>query len=116
MKNLKVVKVSSDELEFEDGIKLYASHESDCCESHWLSFEDLTIDDFNGLEFDLSGDDFFKKIEDYGIELVPVKGWPVRVPGYGANNGYYSTELTLHLRGLGIDKRWDITECQEIND
>ena len=52
MKNLKVVKIDSESIEFENGIKLYSEHQSDCCEHHYLSFEDLELSDFEDLEFD----------------------------------------------------------------
>jgi hypothetical protein len=114
MNNLKVVKVVNDVIEFDNGIQLYSDHDQDCCEHHYLSMSDLSISDFEGLEFDLTNDDFFKRIEDYGIELVPINGHSVKIPGYGYNNGYYSSELTLILSNsnTGINKAYDITECQ----
>jgi hypothetical protein len=116
MKNLKVVRIDSETVEFENGINLYSNHERDCCESHYISLEDLTIDDFEGLEFDLSKDDFFKRIEDYGIELIPVNGHSVKIPGYGYNNGYYSSQLDLILtNGKDFSKTYDISECQNIS-
>jgi hypothetical protein len=63
----------------------------------------------------MSGDSFFRRIEGYGIELIPIKGWSVRVPGYGSNNGYYSDQLELVIAdadGKTI-REYDITECQE---
>jgi hypothetical protein len=117
MKNLKVVKVDAESIEFENGVQLYSDHDQDCCENHYLSFGDLTIADFEGLEFDLTGEDFFKRIEDYGIELIPIKGHSVRVPGYGSNNGYYSSNLDLILTDKkDFNKRFDISECQVISD
>ena len=117
MKNSKVVKVESDSLEFENEVKLYSEHESDCCESHYLSLSDLTIEDFEELEFDLTNDGFFKRIEDYGIELIPTKGYSVKIPGYGSNNGYYSSNLSLVLtNGKDFTKIFDISECQVITD
>jgi len=114
MKNLKVVKVDGDCVVFDNGVILSSYHESDCCESHELDFSDLTIEDFEGLEFDLSGDDFFNRIEDYGIELVPVMGHSVKVPGYGSNNGYYSSHLDLIVTDNDkFRKTYDITECQD---
>ncbi len=112
----KVIKIEGSTFCFENGMELYASHESDCCESHDLYMDDLTMDDFDGLEFDLDSDNFFSKIEGYGIELNPIHGYPVKIPGHGSNNGYYSTNLTLCITGNGINKEFDITECQEIND
>lgn len=74
MKNLKVVKIISDTLEFDNGMLLYSDHKYDCCEHHYLSLNDLTLEDFKDLEFDLSNDDFFERIEDYGIALKPING------------------------------------------
>lgn len=117
MKNVKVVKVEEEAIQFENGMQLYSEHQSDCCEHHYLSFRDLTISDFEGLEFDLTNDDFFKKIDGYGIELIPVNGHSVKVPGYGSNNGYYSTNLSLVLTDKeSVTKEFDITECQVISD
>ena len=117
MKNLKVVKIDSDSLEFDNGVKLYSNHDADCCESHYLSLSDLTLDDFEGLEFDLTNDNFFEKIEDYGIALKPINGFPVRIPGYGSNNGYYSSNLVLIVTdNKGFKKTFDISECQVVSD
>jgi len=113
MEKLKVIKIESDSIEFENGVKLYSEHQQDCCESHYLSMSDLTIKDFEGIEFDLSNDDFFERIEGYGIALKPIKGFPVRIPAYADNNGYYSSNLSLVLNGNGFTKSYDITECQD---
>lgn len=114
MSTVKVIKVCSDQIEFDNGVILSSDHRQDCCESHYLHFADLTIEDFEGLEFDLTDENFFKRIVDYGIELIPIKGHSVKVPGYGYNNGYYSDQLELTLTGNGINKTFDISECQEV--
>ena len=114
MENLKVVKVYDESLEFENGLTLSSWHDTSYCEEHYLSFSDLTIDDFEGLQFNLSNDDFFERISGYGVALKPTNGFPVRIPGYGYNNGCYSDELLLVLRdGIAEDRYYDITECQE---
>ena len=116
MKKLKVVRIDSDSLEFDNGMILYSDHEQDCCEIHYLSLDDLSLDDFKGLEFDLSNDDFFERIEGYGVALKPKNGHPVRIPGYGSNNGYYSSALDLIITntdGRGTYKKYDIAECQD---
>jgi hypothetical protein len=78
---------------------------------------DITIDDFEDLEFDLSNDKFFNKIPDYGIELIPIKGHSVKIPGHGYNNGYYGTNLSLVIEDSeGKTTEFDITECQVITD
>ena len=114
MKNLKVLKVDSDTIEFENGVKLYSSHDQNCCESHYLDFNDLKIEDFKDLKFDLTNDDFFERIEGYGIALKSKNGFPVRIPGYGSNNGYYSSNIDLVVtNGKGFTKTYDISECQD---
>lgn len=118
MKNLKIVSISNDIITFDNGMKLYSNHDQDCCEHHYLVMQDLDIEDLKNLEFDLSGDTFFERIESYGIALLPLNGFPVRIAGYGSNNGYYSSNLELVLTkkdGSGVFKEFDITECQEID-
>ena len=113
----KVVYVDADVLRFDDGSELSSSHESDCCESHYLSFADSKLFDFEGLDFNLSSPDFFEKVEGYGIRLLPTNGHPISVPGYGYNNGYYSHELMLVLeRGGKSTARFDVSECQVVVD
>ena len=110
---VKVIYVDEDTVRFEDGTEMYSFHYTDCCEQHWLTFENLSLSDFEGLDFDLSGDSFFERVAGYGIRLVPISGHPVSVPGYGDNNGYYSSNLTLVLAKRGGWKReFDIIECQ----
>jgi hypothetical protein len=116
MSKVKVIKVEDYGIVFDNGLQLHSHHSQDCCESHELYFRDLSLDDFAGLEFDLSNDKFFKRVAGYGIELIPIKGWPVRVAGHGYNNGYYSDQLDLILTdGKYFTKTFDITECQDIS-
>jgi hypothetical protein len=114
LSKLKVINVTSEVIEFQDGYKLYSYHESDCCEHHQLTLDDLQLSDFDGLEFDLTNDSFFRRIPGFGIELIPIVGHPVRIPGHGWNNGYYSDYLHLIVEGPTGIKEYDITECQEV--
>jgi len=116
--NTSVSHIDDDTIYFDNGIKLSHYHDNDCCEHHWLDFTHITLEDFEGLIFDLSKDDFFERIPEYGIALKPLNGYPVRIPGYGSNNGYYSDNLSLILTdGSDITiKTFDITDCQEVND
>lgn len=110
---MKVIKVDGG-LEFEDGTLLYSQHEQDCCELHFLDFENISIDDFDGLEFDISNGSFFERVEGYGIKLLPINGHPIPIPGYGLNNGYYSSQLKLVVETpTGERTVYDITECQD---
>jgi len=111
---VKVIKVDSSGIQFEEGYRLSDSHEQSCCESHYLDYSNLTLQDFSGLEFDLSNDKFLEKIEGYGIGLVPVSGFSVKIPGYGSNNGYYGSDITLNIKGPnGFRREYDVSECQQ---
>lgn len=112
----KVIYVDKDVVRFDDRSELYSDHDQDCCESHYISFANLSLADFDGLEFDLSSPSFFEKVDGFGIRLLPIKGHPISVPGYGYNNGYYSSNLTLILDRSGSCTKFDISECQIIND
>jgi hypothetical protein len=115
MQNVKVLKIESGMIIFEDGITMTSNHDSDCCEIHELNFDELELDEFKDLKFDLSNDQFFRRIRGYGIELMPIEGHSVRIAGHGYNNGYYSDELELVLSFEdGTTKVYDVTECQHI--
>jgi hypothetical protein len=115
MNKVKVIQVERESLTFDNGIILASDHEQCCCENHYLSFKGLTLSDFKGLEFDITTDDFFERIDEYGIALKPLNGHPVRIPGYGSNNGYYSSNLELILyNNNGFKKVFDISACQKI--
>lgn len=111
----KVIFVDKDEVRFDDGSAIYSDHDQDCCERHYLDFSELSLDDFENLEFDLSSPSFFERVDDYGIRLLPVRGHPIGVPGYGYNNGYYSANLSLVLTRPDSSTTFDITECQQVN-
>lgn len=116
LKALKVTSVDGEGITFEGGITLSSYHNPNCCETHSLDFEPLSLADFEGMRFNLDGEGFFKRIEGYGIELLPIQGHPVRIAGYGINNGYYSSDLELVVSGPNYRAVYDVTECQKIAD
>lgn len=111
----KVIDLYSNGVLFDNGLRLCSFHPKQGCEEHFLSLHDLTLDDFKDLEFDLTNENFFELIEDYGIALKPIKGFPVRIPAYGVNNGCYSSDLYLVLSHNDSSKIFDIYDCQERN-
>lgn len=118
MKLAKVAKIDSNGIKFDNDIILYSDHDTSCCESHYLDLEHLELSDFDGLEFNLTNEDFFKRIDDYGIELIPIHGHSIKIPGYAYNNGYYSSQLDLILHNTKLNSKivYDISECQKWED
>jgi hypothetical protein len=109
----RVIEINENLL-FDDGSELYSEHDQDCCESHYLSFDDLTLSDFDGLDFDLDGK-FFEEVPDFGIRLISLDGRVIPIPGYGSNNGYYSSNLSLILARGNYIKEFNISDCQDIS-
>jgi len=100
---------------FSDGYILGSHHDTDCCETHYLAFTNINLDEFKGLKFDLSNENFFKRIPDYGIELIPINGHSIKIPGYGNNNGWYSSNIDLIvIKDKEIINIYDISDCQII--
>lgn len=115
MNKVRVINIDNGVIEFDNGVTLGSEHCQDCCEWHELNIDDLTLKDFEGLEFDLTNDNFFNRIPDYGIELIPIHGHSVKIAGHGYNNGYYSDQLDLVLtNNKDFTKTFDITECQVV--
>jgi hypothetical protein len=111
---MKIKTINDYDIIFDDDSVLTSDHQQDCCEQHYLSFKDLTLEEVEGYEFSSPPD--FEKVPGYGIRLIPTKGHPVSIPGYGYNNGYYSCNLTLVYTNGGTETRTDIIECQEHKD
>src|SRR5690606_26490355 len=100
-------------IEFDDGHLLYDYHEHDCCGQHFLDFCVLSLEDFNGVDSNLSGV-YFERVPEYVIRLIATSGMAVPIPGYGSNDGYFSANLELVLSKRREEvARYDITECQE---
>ena len=115
--NTKIIKIYDDEIIFDNGYKLSSYHDQNCCEHHYLDFEHIDKDDYEKLKFDLSNDNFFTRIDGYGIQLNALNNFPLRIPGYGSNNGYYSSNLSLVLIDTdGNYKNYDVSDCQVISD
>ena len=118
----KIRKINDGYILFDDGSRLYSDHCTQCCEEHYLAFYEMpdknADQDIYDLEFDLNPDGrFFERVENYGIRLVPTNGYPVFIPGYASNNGYYSDKLTLVLcRPTNEEYKYDITDCQDWNN
>jgi len=114
MKNSKIVKIGYGFLEFDNGIQLYSFHNQDGCENHYLMFGNLNIKDLEELEFDFSNDNFFERIEGYGITLKATNGTSIKIPGYGINNGDWSSNLYLIASDhKHFGKIYDISMCQD---
>ncbi len=103
----KVIEITSNQIKFDCGRTLFSSSDIS-----YLNFNNLSIKDFHKLEFDLSQfDKCFRRIEGYGIELIPVKGFSIKIEGYLNDDPYYSAPLFLFLQNQNVVEKIDISEC-----
>lgn len=123
MKKLTIKSVTDESIIFNDGSYLQSSHEQDCCEHHYLDFSNEDVKSLKELEFPVDENDHLdasciSEIEDYGIEIKPLNNHPLRIPGYGYNNGYYSSNLLLEYRSKKHELLFslDVSDCQIIDD
>lgn len=123
-KNLRVVAIASDGLYLApSGYTFVARIDSEQAAdpdgaSHYLWWGDHRLSDFEGMEFDITGDSFFRRIDGYGIELIAKDGRTVQVAGHGESRGDYSSEMSLCVYDFSgnVLKRYDITDCQIITE
>lgn len=124
---MKITNIDDESLIFDDRSMLFTVHEQDCCESHYLDFSVMKMYNINKYgrplniyeqEFDFSEGVPFKKVEDIGIILFDTDENRYLICGYGYNNGYYGTAIDLRYcdEDGNIIYRYDVTECQEIQE
>lgn len=114
----KIIKLENELITFDCGSTLSSSHESDCCEHHELDPTGISLEEVKDLEFDLSQplESLIERVEGYGIRLKSTNNFPLPIPAYGYNNGYYGTNIDLTLKTKDKSETIDITECQSISE
>lgn len=101
-------------------------HEQDCCENHYIEWgyglTQITYD----MRFTFNTDNIdalIEEVPEYGIRLIPSPGTghPIDFPGYGYNNGHYSSNLGLFVQLVDKENSSneytdtiDIEHCQYI--
>jgi len=114
----RIIKLEEEQITFDDGSTLTSSHESDCCESHYIDPSGIDLDEVKDLEFDLTQplESLIERIEGYGIRFKSSNNFSLPIPAYGYNNGYYGTNIDLILTTKDRTEKIDITECQDISE
>lgn len=114
----KIIKLEVEQITFDDGSTIYSYHDQDCCESHYLDPSEIELNEVKDLEFDLTQplEQLIERVEGYGIRLKAKNNFPLPIPCYGYNNGYYGTNINLTLTTKDKTETVDISECQDIMD
>jgi hypothetical protein len=105
---MKIVKINSEDIAFDNGFEIMGYHEQDCCESVYADFsilKDYNLSTVTGKTIDIKDIEFvediekyIEKVEDAGFNIISKIGEKFFVPCYNSQNGYYSSDLSLIIR------------------
>ncbi len=101
---MKIVSVTDDFIEFNDGRRITYDHEQDCCEWNYADFKQL--DDL-ARDYDYDSELQFEGCE-YGFRFGD-KRRMFYVPCYSSQNGYYTTAVDVYFDGkcvLNTEGEW----------
>ena len=94
---MKIVNITEDYIEFDNGNKITYDHDADCCEWNYADFSQ--VDDENIYKIDFEEDLKFEAVEDSGFRFGSNPLRMVFVPCYSSQNGYYSTDIVIYYNG-----------------
>lgn len=117
---MKITKIDSNGLTFDNGAKLQDYHEQDCCETVYADWENMQVVTKIGansisveeLEFDERVINCLAFTPGLGFVLNAVNGIRILVSCYNQQNGYYSSALSLvYTDKYGRVNTVDISDC-----
>lgn len=92
---MKIVNVTDEFIEFEDGSKITYDHDQDCCEYNYAQFD--ALDDI-ALNTDFDLDELaFQAIDGSGFRFGNLPSKMFFVPCYSFQNGYYSSDIDIYF-------------------
>lgn len=118
---MKIKEINDDYILFDNGYKLRAYHEQDCCENVYADFEilkDYNVSTKTGksikiqeIDFEESLEQLIQGIEGQGFNMVSKIEEKFFVPCYNSQNGYYSSDLELILcKTENLEETLDISD------
>ena len=106
-KKCRLLKIEDERIIFEGGHCLSFDHEQDCCENNYADFS--VFEDYVGKFFVnadkvqirfVDGSGFL--LEGFMDDLICSYQWPIFVPCYSEQNGYYTTDISIYWDGKKI--------------
>lgn len=90
---MKILRITEEAIEFNNGTAITYFHEQDCCERNYADFQQIE-DLAYGVEFDENL--VFEAVPEYGFRFGS-KGTPMFfIPCYSYQNGYYSSDISIY--------------------
>lgn len=91
---MKIIKITDEEILFDNGCKLTYYHDQDCCEHNYADFTQLEDTGIENEEFEFS-EKMFEFEDGEGFRLVAKSGNKYFIPCYSRQNGWYSCGLDI---------------------
>lgn len=118
---MRIKEINEEGILFDNGYKLIAYHEQDCCENVYADFEILktyNVSTRTGksikiqeIDFNENLEELIQGIKEQGFNMVSKIEERFFVPCYNEQNGYYSNNLELILyKNNNIKEILDITD------
>lgn len=95
---MKIARLDSCELVFDNGSRISSHWEQDCCERNYADFEYLK-DDKVCMNTDFKEPLVFQKVDGYGFRFGNKPSKMFYVPCYSEQNGYYTSEVDIYYKG-----------------
>lgn len=124
---MKIIKITPNYVEFDNGSIIESDHNNDCCESHYVDFTSLLHQGAENADFPRNLLDLVVKKSyeneneskyDYEswqsfIDIKDKKGHKYTLTIYNSNNGYYGTDVRLILTNKWVKGYQEIYEVQK---
>ncbi len=117
---MNIKEINENNIIFDNGYKLEAYHNQNCCEHVYADFdilESYNLSTKTGQSINIKEVDFEENlnklvegIKKLGFNLISKLGEKFFVPCYNSQNGYYSNELKLILHTSNSKETLDITD------
>lgn len=98
---MKILKVTEDYIEFNNGNRIGFDHDQDCCEYNYVDFNQLEECAFD-YEFD--EDLVFESVKENGFRFGNKQGYMFFLPCYLEQNGFYSDDVDIYYNGEKVLK------------
>ena len=100
---MKIVKVDSGAIEFDNGGMITFDHDQDCCESNYADFEQL---EERAMDVEFVENLKFEKVDGYGFRFGNGGNEMFFIPCYSEQNGYYSSDVDIYYDGEHVLNVW----------
>ena len=91
---MRILEVTEEHIEFDNGMKITFDHEQDCCESNYADFEQL---EEAALSVEFDDELKFEEVDEGGFRFGSSDDQMFFIPCYSEQNGYYTDAIDIYF-------------------